>query len=155
MPQIQGASAYRQAAAEGATQIGLLIIAYDALARELSRAGAAAERQDIAVRCKHSSLALTIVGHLESWTDYLEDPALATSLKQFYGFLRARILQMQAHSRFEDFEALVSQVMETRAAWQQKEYQLATTVPMAVLDMSGRARTGDRGPGTSSFSCSG
>ena len=121
MLQIRGASAYRSAAAEGASQIGLLIIAYDALARELSRAGQAVQRQDIAARCKHSNLALTLLGHLESWTGYLEDTALAASLNQFYAVVRARTLQLQSQGSSDDFDALAKLVVDTRAAWQQKE----------------------------------
>ncbi len=120
----QKASAYREAAAQGATQIGLLILAYDALARELSRAGEAVRQGNIQARCQHSNQAIAILGHLESWTGYLDEPALAGALKQFYIFLRSRILQLQRENSSVDFDALSQHVVDTRMTWQQKEQQL-------------------------------
>ena len=154
MSPYQGASGYRNAAAEGATQIGLLIIAYDALAREFSRAGDAVRRNDIVARCKHSNLALTLLGHLENWNGYLEDSSLETSLQQFYGVLRGRTLQLQAQGSSEEFDALAKIVVDTRAAWQQKEHQLSGSAPSQAKVASARVLSDDRGQGSSSFQCS-
>jgi flagellin-specific chaperone FliS len=119
----QKASAYREAAAQGATQIGLLILAYDALARELARAGEAVRRGNIADRCQHSNQAIAILGHLESWTGYLDEPPLAGALNQFYIFLRSRILQLQRENSSAEFDALSQHVIDTRITWQKKEQQ--------------------------------
>lgn len=124
MPVNQREFAYRSAAAEGATQIGVLTLAYDGLARDLKRAAEAVGRNDIAARCKASNHALLLLGHLEDWVQYLEGPQLCASLSHFYLTLRVRILQLQESGEAEDFEALASNVLETRATWQRKEQTL-------------------------------
>ena len=63
---------YRQAAANGATQIGILLIAYDALAADLLLAAEAASTGDIGTRCSRSNHALLLLGHLESWVGFLD-----------------------------------------------------------------------------------
>ena len=112
---------YRSAAAEGATYIGLLLVVYDSLAEDLRRAAKAVSRNDIAGRCNASNHALLLLGHLESWTSSIDDPALRDSLSQFYAYLRSRTLAIQAQPQPEPFEELARLVGETRAAWQQKE----------------------------------
>ncbi len=124
MGYLRSNSAYRQAAASGATQIGLLLIAYDALAADLLEAGEAVRRSDIPSRCKHSNHGLLLLGHLESWVQYAESKVLAPSLNQFYRFVRDRMLNLQGGGRPEDFEELAKLVAETRAAWRLKEQKL-------------------------------
>ncbi len=122
---------YRRAAAEGATYIGLLLVVYDSLAEDLRRAGEAAARNDIAARCHASNHALLLLGHLESWTNSVDDPVLQTSLGQFYAYLRSQTLTIQAKPQPEAFHELARLVSETRAAWQQKEALSIGTRPLA------------------------
>ncbi len=138
----QKASAYREAAAQGATQIGLLILAYDALARELSQAGEAVRRGDIQARCQHSNQAIAILGHLESWTGYLDEPTLAGALNQFYIFLRSRILQLQRENSSMEFDTLSQHVIDTRITWQNKEQQHLKTQRGEYLGEAEQRRTG-------------
>ena len=119
---------YRHAAAEGATYIGLVLVVYDALAEDLRRAGEAVNRNDIAARCNASNHALLLLGHLESWTGSIDDPTLQSSLTQFYAYVRAQTLTIQAQPQAERFHELARLIGETRAAWQQKE-TLAKPVP--------------------------
>ena len=142
MPKSYGEIAYRQAAASGATQIGLLMIVYDALAQDLRMAGSAVRKNDIAGRCQFSNHALLLLGHLESWVEHLGDPALTSTLNQFYGFLRARVLELQASSEDSEFDALADIVLGTRAAWQRKEQLLLEEVykrnaPQSRADLQG------------------
>lgn len=117
----QSELAYRQAAAEGASHIGLLLVVYDALADNLQRAAQSVARKDIATRCNLSNHSLTVIGHLESWVSLLDEAALRESLTTFYSHLRGEILRLQAVPTPEAFEALARDVRETRAVWQQKE----------------------------------
>ena len=113
--------AYRSAAADGATYTDLLLLVYDAIAKDLLQAGQAAERMHAEARCRHSNHALLLVGHVESWVSFLDDPQLASSLVMFYDLLRTRILQLQRSSSGKEFEDLARFVCDTRAAWQQKQ----------------------------------
>lgn len=115
---------YRQAAANGATQIGILLIAYDALAADLLLAAEAASTGDIGTRCSRSNHALLLLGHLESWVGFLECEIVATSLRQFYGFLRERICSLQLHAVADGFRDIAKLIVETRAVWQSTEQRL-------------------------------
>ena len=129
-------AAYRTASASGATHIGLLLLVYDALASDLSKAAEALTRGDIAWRCNLSNHALLLLGHLEQWCDVLDDGSLANSLRQFYGHLRQQLLTYQATGTPDDFRALAGLVLETRAVWQLKEQRSSD---------EGRARNGTIG----------
>lgn len=127
------ATLYRSAAAEGATYIGSLLLVYDGIANDLRRAAEALTRNDIAGRCNASNHALLLLGHLESWAKSMEDPALETSLLQFYSYLRAQTLTLQNNAEPEQFHELARLVSETRAAWQQKEAASQNTIAVDVL----------------------
>lgn len=124
MAQLNSESAYRQAAANGATQIGLVLIAYDALAADLFRAGEAVHQGDIAGRCRHSNHGLLLLGHLETWVNFADSEAVASSLRQFYTFLRSSTLALQQNGRPEEFGELAKLVAETSVAWRCTEQRL-------------------------------
>jgi flagellin-specific chaperone FliS len=148
----QQEAGYRLAAAQGATQIGIHVLAYDALAREISAAGRAASSSTIDKRCLHTNRALMLIGHLESWSGYLEDPKLSASLSAFYAVLRETLMSLQQSRSLTGFLDLAQHVVETRAVWQQKEHQLLTAKKPKDLghDRSSPAPTETR----LSFSCS-
>ena len=131
---------YRRTAAEGATYIGLLLVVYDSLADDLRRAADAVTRNDIAGRCNASNHALLLLGHLESWISSLDDPALRNSLTQFYAYLRARTLALQAQPQARPFHELAHLIGETRAAWQQKETS-ARTAPTLLTTPTPQLRS--------------
>lgn len=120
----QTGGAYRTAAANGATHIGLLLLAYDVLIVDMRKAMDACVQNDIAARCKASNHALNLIGHLEGWITYLDDKVLADSLTHFYAMLRQEILHAQRANVAERFQALAVIVGETRVVWQQKETSL-------------------------------
>jgi flagellin-specific chaperone FliS len=120
--------AYQSASAEGATQIGLLKLVYDRLAHDLRTAAEAARRNDISARCAASNHALLLLGHLESWVEYLDDVKLSASLRQFYQLLRTRALHLQRNGSGVDFEQLAAFVVGARVAWDTKESELTRRV---------------------------
>lgn len=122
---IRSETFYRQAAGEGATYIGLLLVVYDTLAGDLRRAGQAVEAGDIAGRCDATNHALLLLGHLESWAASLAEVELRESLGRFYAFLRSQAIALQAATVGAGFADLAGLVEETRAVWQQKEASLS------------------------------
>lgn len=122
---------YRQMAGEGATYIGLLLVVYDTLAEDFRRAAQAVARSEIAARCEATNHALLLLGHLESWTESLDDAILSSSLLQFYGYLRTQALQLQTATDPAGFHELAQLVGETRACWQQRESQPPPPTPPA------------------------
>lgn len=143
------AQAYRSASLEHASHLDLLLATYDVLAQDLRLAGAAASNSNIAERCRLSGHALTLLGHLESWTTLLAEPALEISLAQFYRFVRAQIMSNQNADGPHCFTDLALFVCEVRAAWHGRGTQ-AHSAPPTVLDKSA-----DYSPQARvSFSCS-
>lgn len=122
-------SFYRRIAGEGATYIGLLLVVYDTLAADLRRAGQAVERSDISTRCDATNHAILLLGHLESWTDTLDDATLQASLRQFYAHIRTQATLLQANPQTQPFYDLADLVGDTRAAWQQRESQHRSSLP--------------------------
>ena len=125
-------SLYRSIAGQGASYIGLLLVVYDTLAADLRRAGQAVERAEIAPRCEATNHAFLLLGHLESWTESLEDPVLQASLRQFYSHIRSQAMLLQAKPRPEPFYELANLVGETRAAWHMRELTQLRSAANAV-----------------------
>ncbi len=124
--------AYQSASAEGATQIGLLKLVYDRLARDFTTAAEAVRSRDVATRCTASNHALLLLGHLESWGEYTDDAQLAASLAEFYAMLRSRTLQIQHQGSPAEFEQLATLVLDTRAAWDRKEAHASEQLLLAA-----------------------
>lgn len=142
--------AYRSAAAEGATQIGLLTLAYDGLAHDLTKAAEAISSNDIVARCNASNHALLLLGHLDSWIQFLDDSTLAASLAEFYQTLRHEVLRFQQRGTREDFQRLASLVLETRAVWQRKEQMMLDSLSATVAaSVDGPATQANRHSGWS------
>ena len=141
----QSEIAYRSAAANGATHIGLLMLVYDALAKDLLDAGHAINRGDVEARCEKSKHALVLLAHLESWIQLLDDPKLAASLHSFYGHLRTSVLGLQMDQNSDACERLAKRVCETRTTWQRKEQAMLST--NAVNGSSLRGTGSDKGQG--------
>ncbi len=116
---------YRRSTAEGASSIGLTIALYDTLAGDLHKVAAAVQGGDIESRCKHTHHALLVLGHLESWIDPAANDALSHSLREFYSYIRSRIMLAQTSGTGAPVAETAKLILETRAAWQQHEERLA------------------------------
>ncbi len=147
-------AAYRSAAASGATHIGLLLLVYDALAADMRKAQEACTRRDVAERCRASNHAFNLFAHLESWTVYLDDRTLATSLNEFYAMLRSLLIKAQGQSRPQDFQALADMISATRAVWHAKENSMRAELAqkgVASLASAGQNQ-GERAPSSFAWS---
>jgi flagellar protein FliS len=112
---------YRLAAIEGATSLGLVLALYDRLVADLQRGAEAIRVSDIEARCAALNHAHAVLGQLESWIDPESDPALASSLKNFYAHLRSRTLAAGVRKSAVILNELVDLVLDVRATWQQRE----------------------------------
>jgi flagellin-specific chaperone FliS len=126
---------YRNSAAEGMTHIGLVIATYDALAEDIRMAGDAAESRNIALRCRHTSHALQLLGHLENWVPLLEEAALEENLLRFYSYVRGELLRLQLRFEKKGFAKLAMHIGEMRAAWYQKQCQGQSPQRSAVPEL--------------------
>lgn len=109
---------YRKSAIEGASSIGLIIALFDTLAGDLRRAAAAIRKHDIEKRCKELDHASLVLGQLESWVDAEKGGESAQSLVQFYGYLRAQMMEASVSQSAAVLDAQIEMVLHVRSAWQ-------------------------------------
>lgn len=124
------ADAYRSASIGGASQIGILLVAYDAMATGLQQAARAQQKGDIEQRCVASNRVLTILAHVETWADELGSPDLGHVLRAFYSDLRGRIVAAQASASADNLESIVETILQVRSTWQLQEQRLRTQSPV-------------------------
>lgn len=124
--------AYRKAAVQGASGLGLLTALYDTLAGNLRRAAAAQRANDIETRCRESKHAITVIGYLESCLHRSEGGELTQQLKAFYARLRRKLIEAQVKQSAETFEREMAEVLRIRELWQQIDQRGAASGPDAM-----------------------
>jgi flagellar secretion chaperone FliS len=109
---------YRKSAIEGASSIGLIIALFDTFAGDLRRAAAAIRKSDIEKRCKELNHASLVLGQLESWVDKDKGGDSAQTLAQFYGYLRATMMETSVSQSATLLETQIDTILQVRSAWQ-------------------------------------
>jgi flagellar protein FliS len=109
---------YRKSAIEGASSIGLIIALFDTFAGDLRRAAAAIRKNDIEKRCKELDHASLVLGQLESWVDLDKGGDSAQTLVQFYGHLRAQMMEASVSQSAGLLDAQIEMILHVRSAWQ-------------------------------------
>ena len=109
---------YRKSAIEGASSIGLIIALFDTFAGDLRRAAAAIRKSDIEKRCKELNHASLVLGQLESWVDKDKGGDSAKALAQFYGYLRATMMEASVTQSATLLETQIDTILQVRSAWQ-------------------------------------
>ena len=111
--------AYRRAALEHASPVGLIIALYDTLLGNLTRAAAAIEQENIESRCAELTHGFKVLQQLEIMVNMDQGGQAALHLRRFYTRLRGQMLsaqfQLSAACLIEQIRALI----EVREAWQQ------------------------------------
>lgn len=124
--------AYRTAAAQGGSGLGLLLALYDTLAGDLRRAAHAEHRGDVEARCLEANHALLVIGHLEEWLRQGSGGTLAEQLSAFYGSLRRKVAEAQIARSEAMLEEQMKRVLELREFWQRADQQ-AEARPEVIL----------------------
>ncbi len=115
--------AYRQAAVEGASGLGLLIALYDTLISDLRRASDAQRNHNIPCRCNQVNHALLTLGFVENWIDRESEGELSRQLLAFYSTLRSALIAAQAKQSADLLEQHIPQLLKLRTRWQELESQ--------------------------------
>jgi flagellar protein FliS len=139
---------YRENEAVTADPVGLVVILYDVLLKDLREAVSALTAGDIerrAVAVRHSMLVLQ---QLQSTLDMEGGGVVAANLEQFYNFTRAKLLEGQIKASSEIFEQQITFVSSIREAWQQvRRDQLdlaATAASETTPEISGAVLEAER-----------
>lgn len=133
---------YLESAVQSASPIGMTLLLYDRLMADIRNAIAALQQKDIEKRCGYINHAFMILGHLESELNMDAGGETASNLRQFYGCVRARLLEAQAKLSVDMLQEQIALILQVRQAWQQVE--AGSTAPGSEGTVTERA----------SFSCS-
>lgn len=143
--------AYRKAATQHASPVGLVIALYDTLVADLQRASAAMYRNDIQTRSNQLKHGFQVLGQLNALIDTKNGGTPAANLLRFYEHLRRRMLAAQFRQDPAILEVDIRLILEVRAAWQQVD----SRAPVPALESRGSSPSSAVEQGSlQSFSCS-
>jgi flagellar secretion chaperone FliS len=123
---------YQMSAIQGASSIGLIIVLFDTLVRDLRRAAAALRKNDIETRCRELNHATLVLGQLENWLDKEKGGESAQTLTQFYAYLRAKMMEATVTCSATVLETQIDMVLQVRSAWQKLDNAPPGTPPNPV-----------------------
>lgn len=124
--------AYRRAATEQASVVGLVIALYDTLSGDLKRAAAAMHRGDIPTRCAQLKHGFAVLTQLDNLLDAEHGGPTAQHLRRFYEHLRKEMLRAQFALDAQILARASSLILDVREAWQQVDMRADTPTPSHV-----------------------
>lgn len=116
-------SAYREAAVRGASPVRLVVLLYEQMIQDLSRAIQAVEHHDIEHRTREINHALTVCGFLQSNLDMDRGGQVAANLVRFYTTLRSTLLEAHGKASQQILSQQISCLLEVRDGWLEVEKQ--------------------------------
>ena len=119
MAPVPPALAYRRAATQQASVVGLVIALYDTLAGDLQKASAAMRQQSIEERSRYLKHGFAVLTQLDSLIDAERGGETATRLRRFYSFLRGEMLKAQFTQDASILERSCAYLIKVREAWQE------------------------------------
>lgn len=111
--------AYRQAATQQASVVGLVIALYDTLIGNLRRAADAIDQNDIQRRCDELVHGFKVLQQLDAMLDTERGGETALKIRRFYNHLRGEMLAAQFKLSSDILKRQIGFVLEVREAWQQ------------------------------------
>jgi flagellar secretion chaperone FliS len=108
---------YRQAAAQGASQLRLVVLLYDQAIADLQGALAALARGDTEGRTHMIKHALSVLACLEATLNKDQGGSVAEQLERFYRQIRAGVLQAQVRQSSGGIRRQIADLVKVREAW--------------------------------------
>jgi flagellar protein FliS len=119
MTPIPPALAYRRAATQQASVVGLVIALYDTLAGDLRRGIAAMCQKNIEDRTNQLKHGFSVLTQLDSLIDIERGGQTAINLRCFYGHIRQEMLRAQFTQDPSILERASALLLDVRGAWQE------------------------------------
>ena len=119
------ALAYRRAATQQASVVGLVIALYDTLAGDLQRAFAAMQGGEIEERTRQLKHGFSVLTQLDSLLDTERGGQAAVNLRRFYSHIREEMLRAQFTQEAFLLERASTLVVDVRGAWQEVDMRVA------------------------------
>ncbi len=126
------ALAYRRAAAQQASVVGLVIALYDTLAGDLQRAVAAMLANNIEERSLQLKHGFAVLTQLDSLIDMERGGQTAINLRRFYAYARQEMLRAQFTCNPALIENVSGLLLEVRGAWQEVDTRSAVEFDRAL-----------------------
>ena len=123
------ALAYRRAATQQASVVGLVIALSDTLAGDLQRSITAMKQRDIEARSRHLKHGFAVLTQLDSLIDTERGGNTAIHLRRFYNHLREEMLRAQFVQNYALLERACGLLLEVRGAWQEVDTRGALLTP--------------------------
>ena len=145
------ALAYRRAATQQASVVGLVIALYDTLAGDLQRAVAAMQRKEIEDRSRQLKHGFAVLTQLDSLLDAERGGQAAINLRRFYGHVREEMLRAQFLQDDSILERVAELILDVRGAWQEVDTRVAAYSDLLAPESAEYVT----GIGHASFNCIG
>src|SRR3569833_2099180 len=116
--------------------VGLVVVLYDILLRDLRTAIACLDRSDIEQRTEAVRHAMLVLQQLQGTLDFECGGVVAENLDRYYDFTRAKLLEGQIKQSREIFDQQIALVGSIREAWlqvQRDQQAAATGIPPGML----------------------
>ncbi len=143
------ALAYRRAATQQASVVGLVIALYDTLAGDLQRAVAAMQRKEIEDRSRQLKHGFAVLTQLDSLLDAERGGHAAINLRRFYGHVREEMLRAQFLQDDSILERVAELILDVRGAWQEVDTRVAAYSDLLAPESTEYVT----GIGNASFNC--
>jgi flagellar protein FliS len=114
-------SSYREANVRGASPVRLVVLLYEQMILDLTRAVQAMERSDIERRTREINHAITVIGFLQGALNMEQGGRVAANLLRFYHTLRGALLEAQARASSQILADQIACLLSVREAWIQVE----------------------------------
>ena len=136
--------AYRKAAIQNASSVGLVIILYDMLIADVQSVIEAIEQRNIEKRVTELKHGFLVLQELEGLLDLEKAGVAAKNLARFYSVVRAKLLEAHAQGSEEMFRRQIDLLLQVRQAWEQVNTP-AVAVSQATPTMESSSESnGDR-----------
>ncbi len=115
---------YQQAAASGASPVGLIVALYDTILRDFARALKALKNGNVEARVSELNHALLAIGHLQSVLNFEQGGDAAKIFEHYYDITRGMIVQANIAASRESIEELIELYGGMRQAWFEADNKL-------------------------------
>lgn len=115
------AAHYNQTSTRGATPIGLIVIQFDQILRDLRLAAAAMDAGNVESRTSHINHAILVIAQLQNVLDHKRGQQAAKRFEQFYNITRSMLVQAQTAASRTMLQQCIDMYLVLRQAWHQVE----------------------------------
>ena len=134
---------YQNAAVQSAGPIGLVILLYDRLVRDLRETIAAIRSSDIEARCRAANHAFLVLQQLEASLDMGNGGETARSLAKVYAHARAKLLEAQIRLDPEILTRQIDTLLQLREAWNRADCPTTAAPTSAAAPPPAEAAAGE------------